>query len=234
MSTAVPLVGPARAGEVGPVPEVPNMQKQAGDLNIASSAMKVQKPLPSTAPARVPQTGHTQSPADAGPVPNVRPDLQGGEAAMHRLVAISPSPSDAPADLPIPPGNLASRVSISPEGPQPGVPGGASGSGPGNLGGNSSTGGSRPEPSEGGNGSAPASVSISGGNTKSTTARLRGLPCAGSPPPSSPVPRVESHPAPADADPEPGTPAASAESICTRATPESTLWPMSVFTLHVN
>src|SRR3989442_3538120 len=116
------------------------MQKQAGDLNIASSAMKVQKPLPSTAPARVPQTGHTQSPADAGPVPNVRPDVQGGEAAMHRLVSISPSPSDAPADLPIPAGNLASRVSISPEGPQPGVPGGASGGRPGNLAGNSSTG----------------------------------------------------------------------------------------------
>src|SRR5947209_20634368 len=92
---------------------------------------------------------------------------------MHRLVATSPSPSDAPADLPIPAGNLASRVSISPEGPQPGVPGGASGGGPGNLGGNSSTGGSRPEPSEGGNGSAPASVSISGGNPNSTRSEER-------------------------------------------------------------
>ena len=234
MSTAVPRVGPARAGEVGPVPEVPNMQKQAGDLNIASSAMKVQKPLPSTAPARVPQTGHTQSPADAGPVPNVRPDVQGGEAAMHRLVAISPSPSDAPADLPIPAGNLASRVSISPEGPQPGVPGGASGGGPGNLGGNSSTGGSRPEPSEGGNGSAPASVSISGGSPNSTTSGLGGLRGASSELPSSPVPRVESHPAPADADPEPVTPAASAASIRPGAAPESIFGPKRIFTLHVN
>src|SRR2546425_12959932 len=147
------------------------MQKQAGDLNIASSAMKVQKPLPSTAPARVPQTGHTQSPADAGPVPNVRPDVQGGEAAMHRLVAISPSPSDAPADLPIPAGNLASRVSISPEGPQPGGPGGASGGGPGSLGGNSSTGGSRPEPPGGGKGGGPACRATRGGRHNATACR---------------------------------------------------------------
>jgi len=242
-STAVPPVGPQRAGEVGPVPEVPNMQKQAGDFNIASSGMKVQKPLPSTAPARVPQTGRAQSAAtDTGPVPNVRPDVQGGEAAMHRLIAISPSPSDAPADLPIPAGNLASRTSISPEGPQPGVPGGTSGGppggtgGPGSLGGNSSTADSHPESGGGGNGSAPAIVSISGGNPNSTMSGLGGPRAAGSALASRPVPRVESHPAPADADPEPvnPAPAASVGNIKPGAAPESIFGPKRIYTLHVN
>jgi len=113
------------------------------------------------APRLVPraQTG------DAGPVPEVASAQSGianGSASTFIALSATPGPS-APAAPPQ--GNLAARVSISPEGKQPGVPGGPPngtlGANGGAGGGSGSSGGTA---TGNGNGKNGMDVSISGGH----------------------------------------------------------------------
>ena len=149
-------------------PEIANQEKNPGPLNIASSP--VVNPAPQLAISAMSAPTAKQRPANAEN--NLAPELSAesspGDESLHRVIALSAAPAP-PAPVAIPQGNLAARVSISPEGAKPGTPGGADhpagGAGAGSQGNAVSAGGAKA--SGAGSNSLPASVSISGGNSRS-------------------------------------------------------------------
>ncbi len=221
-----------------PLPEVPNLEQQTGELNIASSKMTVPKPQLRVPATSVPRTGPRQAGQEA-PAPDVGPNVGSGDPGVRRLVAISTSPAPPVSNLPLPSGNLTSRITVSPEGTQPGAPGGSpngtaagtgsSGGGPGSPGGSGGAGGTQPGKG-GGNGGGPPGVSITGGspNAVSSSSGLGGS-GEGSPgPPRSPAAR------PAAPDPSRRSPAPGFDRLKPGAPPEEIFGPKRVYTLHVN
>ena len=211
------------------VPEVPNLEKRPGELNIAASAVNVPKPRLAVKPTSVPRVGPRHIGQEAGPAPDIRLNVSSGESGIERLVAISATPAPSGMNLPLPAGNLAARIFISPEGTQPGVPGGSPHGAPGATD-NGSTGG--------GNGSGALSVSISGGNPNATSI-ISGVGVTPGPRPGGtsvaaarPAARLAVRP-PA-ADPGRTPPAPGFERIQPGAPPEEVFGPQRVYTLHVN
>jgi len=208
------------------VPEVPNLEKQPGEWNIAASAMNVPKPWLAVKPRSVPRVGPRQAGQAAGPAPDIRPlNVSSGASGVERLVAISATPAPSGMNLLLPAGNLAARVFISPEGTQPGVLGGPPHSTPGATGG------------AGDNGSGALGVSITGGNPNATSnisgvslapgARPGGTSLAAMPAAKLAVRRTA-------ADPGRTPPAPGFERIQPGAPPEEVFGPQRVYTLHVN
>jgi len=159
--------------------------------------------------------------------PNSAPPDFGGRAGdSETLIALSAAP--APAAPPaIPAGNLSARVSISPDGLQPGTPGGFP-PGIGAGGGNASGGGGR----------GPEGIFISGGNSANTgsTSGLGIGPAArgtGDALPSRPVARVRiapegSNSLSADAQ------GAAQSALKLGLSPQAVLGSKRVYTLHIN
>ncbi len=227
-----------------PLPEVPNLEKQVGEFNIASNATPVRQPQLPVTPAPIPRVGPRQAGQEAAPAPDIGLNVTSGDAGLQRLIAISAVPAPAMENLPLPAGNLAARVSISPEGTPPGVPGGspsgtpdamggASG-GPGSPGGTSGAGGTQPGSGVAGNGGGPPGISITGGNPNATSP-ISGLSGSGSGntyPPDSPLAKPGLRAAPAD--PSRRAPAPGFDRIKPGAPPEEILGPKRIYTLHVN
>ena len=152
-------------------PDVANNEKNPVPLNIAPAANanpQLRMPLqPMSAPAA--QRNPTRT--DAVAAPEVGGAASTGDTSLHRLIALSATPGPAAPDVAIPQGNLAARISMSPEGTKAGAAVGAenhaSGAGSGSssgAGANSiSASGAGNGSSAGGNGNFPASVTISGG-----------------------------------------------------------------------
>jgi TonB family protein len=103
---------------------------------------------------------------DAGPPPDVEQSRQ-NSANASTLIAISAAPG--PAMPRVPQGNLAARVSISPEGTQPGAPHGETARAAENKSGSGSTSDNHSASPGGGAGKDAATVSISGGNPPAKT-----------------------------------------------------------------
>jgi TonB family protein len=155
-------------------PEV-NQEKNDGPLDIAaSSTVNLQPRMPVEPMARAVAARHAIQ-GDTGAAPEVAA-ASAGDANLHRLIAISAAPAPPAPEVSVPQGNLAARIAISPEGKQPGVPGGAENGSGGNggAGGTSSSGGGRGASATGGAsaGSSAAAVSISGGNGHSGSGGL--------------------------------------------------------------
>jgi TonB family protein len=131
------------------ISEVPDPARPALRINSGSSTINAPKPVPTAA-------------SSIDPPPDVAPT--GGN---QRVIAISAMPAPVPPPAQMPAGNLSSRVTISPDGPHPGVPGGSPNGATGNGGANgnlASTGGSG-NTAGGGNGNA-SGVSITGGDQR--------------------------------------------------------------------
>jgi TonB family protein len=202
-------------------PEISVQEKQAGPINIASSSHGPAKPAlpvnPMSAPRATSQKADTNAAA---------PEIYGRTGDTETLIALSATP--APVAPPsIPAGNLSARVSISPDGPQPGTPGG-SGSGTGSSGSNAA----------GGGGHGPEGIFISGGNSANTGPNSglgvgpasRGI---GNALPARPVPRARISPGDSkslSADAEGAAQSATKLGM----TPQEVLGAKHVYTLHVN
>ena len=201
-------------------PEISALERQTGAIDIASSSQTLHKPLlpvnPMSSPRAAPQETETNAAA---------PDIGGRAGDTETLIALSATP--APVVPLIPAGNLSARVSISPDGPQTGTPGGtATGNGPG--GSNAGSGGGR----------GPEGIFISGGNGANTgpTSGLGIGPASrgvGNPLPSRPIPRARIAPE--------GSKSLSADAEgAAQSTPKLGLSPQEVlgskrvYTLHVN
>jgi protein TonB len=200
-----------------PIPAVPNLEKNLGELNIASSAPVNPRPQLGIKPMSVPKAGPRQEAGSAEPAPEIGPNVSGG-SGVQNLVALSAAPAP-PAPVEIPPGNLQARIVISPEGAQPGTPPSAG-----------TNGGSNATPVTG-----PPGISISGGSTKDSSnisglspgTSARAMP--GTPLPPKPEPRL----APA-APTRTRPPAPGLERIQPGAPPEEILGPKRIYTVHLN
>jgi protein TonB len=144
-------------------PEIRNTEQTPGALNIAASPAVVPKPKLALNASAVPRLGTRESAGEAGSAPDVAPEpLTAGDGSGQRVIALSATPAPPAPQLEIPPGNLAARISISPEGRQPGSPGGDSG---GAANGSGDAGGGSGGTNGGGKGSAgPEGIIISGGS----------------------------------------------------------------------
>ncbi len=103
------------------------------------------------------------------------------DSDLHRVIALSAAPAPPAAEVSVPQGNAAARIAISPDGKQPGVPGGSehgvagnggTGGHPDSAGGTNGAGGATHGSGGGGNGNAnslPAAISITGGSNNGTS-----------------------------------------------------------------
>lgn len=152
-------------------PEVANLERNLGPLNIASSPVVNQQPQMPMAPMSAPVAQRQKTYAVEAAAPEIGPAALPGDSSLHRLIAISTAPAPPAPEVSVPEGNLSARILISPEGAQPGVQGGPE-HGPatsdGGANGNGvSLGGARGAGGNGGSGNAnslPGGVSISGGS----------------------------------------------------------------------
>src|SRR6202453_4206302 len=102
-------------------PDVTNQEKTPAELNIAAAPVVNPQPrlaMSATSKAAERQTKQT----DYGAAPEV--GAASGDASLHRLIAISANPGPPAPEVSVPEGNLSARVAISPDGKQPGSPGG--------------------------------------------------------------------------------------------------------------
>ena len=106
-------------------PEISALEKQPGAIQIASSSEAPSKPLLPISPMSAPRANRQKVNASLA-----APEVRGRAGENETLIALSATPAPLAPSPAIPAGNLSARVSISPDGPKSGVPGGtASGSG---------------------------------------------------------------------------------------------------------
>jgi len=177
------------AVENGPPPDTLALEQKPGDLALLASPNAPARPKLELNAGAAPRIAPHEQPGDAGPAPDIgAAQSAGANGNPATLIALSAAPAP-PAPVVPAQGNLAARVSISPEGKQPGVPdgspngtsgvSGAAGGGPGSSGGAGTGNGA------GKNG---IDVSISGGNPLSANKGTSGL--GGAAKISPPAPRA--------------------------------------------
>lgn len=197
-------------------PNVVAPDKQVGPIKIASSVAEPDKPVLRVNPMSAPGAADTtQKGSDA--LPEVVPQAP---AAANTLIALSATPAEVPPPPVMPAGNLAARISVSPESPQPGAPAGAEPVKP-----------SPPSGAAGNHVPEGIFVSVGRGSNPSPVAglginpALRGaggvLTARPAPPPIA---------APTDAKPSPS----GLANLSPGAPPEAVLGSKHVYTLHVN
>jgi TonB family protein len=224
-----------------PVPELPNQEPRPAELNIAASTVNNPQPSLPMNPSSVAAPEQRHEAVQAAPAPDI--GASSGDASLQRLISLSTTPG---APVPPPPGNVAATLTISPEGIQPGVPGGSpngtpgatgsAGGGPGSPGGTGGSGGSNPGTGGGGKGiPGPPGLTISGGDPNGSSTGGNGL---GSLRAANPVPAT-----PLPSKPEPRLPAAAPSRTPIRPAldqlppgepAEEILGPKRVYTLYVN
>jgi TonB family protein len=140
-----------------PSPELPNLEQKPADISLAAAQKGPARPkLEINAGSAPRMAARTQAGEVAAP--DVVPSAVNTPAgATGTLIALSASPAPPAPVVPVPEGNLAARVAISPEGKKPGAPSGVLSSNP--------SGGANAEAASGG-GNNPVGISISGGSAK--------------------------------------------------------------------
>jgi TonB family protein len=97
-------------------PEIPNNEKAASSLNIATSQLVNQQPkmplMPASASTAAPR--RTVRDSAAAPAPEVAENVSSGPN-LRRLIALSATPAPPAPEVSVPQGNLAARIAISPE-----------------------------------------------------------------------------------------------------------------------
>src|SRR5229473_502628 len=172
-----------------PAPDLPTLDQKLSDIApsmLPNAPARPKLELNSGAAPRVVQRTQTSAIEPAPEVSSAQSGVPNGNGATFIALSATPGPA-APVVQP-PQGNLAARVSISPEGKQPGVPGGS----PNRMPGANGRAGGGPESSAGtatgnGGGENDIDVSISGGHPPANNG-ISGL--GGSPKISAPVPHA--------------------------------------------
>ncbi len=171
-----------------PAPDLPSLGQKLADIAPAMLPNAPARPKLELNAGAAPRVAHHAQTGEAEPAPEVRTAQSGapnGNAATFIALSATPGP---PAPVVPPQGNLAARVSISPEGNQPGVPGGSPNATPGANGGIGGGPGSSGGTATGnGGGKNGMDVSISGGHPPASNG-ISGL--GGSPKIIAPVPRA--------------------------------------------
>jgi len=136
-----------------PLPEITSFDQKIGDVAMPLSPNAPARPKLELNAGAAPRVAPRAQSGDAGPAPEVgaaQSSASNGNSATFIALSATPAPPAPIAQLPQ--GNLAARISISPEGKQPGVPGGSPNSTAGATGTSNS------------GGKTGMDISISGGN----------------------------------------------------------------------
>jgi TonB family protein len=142
-----------------PAPEMQTSEEHTDDLNLAMSSAGPERPKLQINAGVAPRVAQRKQEGAADAAPEVSAQLASSNGGAQTLIALSATPAP-PAPAAAPPGNLAARVTISPEGKKPGVP-------VGNADARSSESGDSPANGGGGIGTNSTGVSISGGSPRS-------------------------------------------------------------------
>jgi len=130
-----------------PPVDIPNMEQHVADMNLPAAQSGPARPKLELNAGAAPRVAQKAQPGDAGPAPEVAAtELTAANGGPNALIALSANPAP-PAPVQPPQGNLAARVSMSPEG-KPGATG-------------------APADSGSGGGKSAVGISISGGNPSS-------------------------------------------------------------------
>jgi protein TonB len=171
-SAAAPKIK-ERAVKDAAAPDVPSVEKNAGPIAIASKPSAIPRPkmpLSAMSPPLAHDEPRQQTQADAIAAPEIGSTPE-GDASLHRIIALSATPAPPSPGMSVPEGNLAVRISISPEGANPGTPGAAANRSSDASGGATRNAGSAAgmAPAGGASGNAnslPAAISVSGGEPR--------------------------------------------------------------------
>jgi TonB family protein len=218
-----------------PLPDAPGMDPHFAEITMPASANGPAKPKLELNAGSAPRVAERKQNGDAGPAPEVgsaQSTAMNGNTSTFIALSATPAP---PAPVQPPQGNLSARISISPEGKQPGVPGGSPNSAPGTngnaKGGPESSGGS----ATGDTGKDPLGVSISGGNPPANNG-VSGL--GGDPSKfSAPAPRpliTKTDPRAVSPEPPERTGPPDFAALPPGAKPEQIFMSKKVYTLKVN
>jgi TonB family protein len=102
---------------------LPNVEKNLADINFAASEPVLARPALTISSGHATVAAPRKSDAVAsGTDP---PPTFGSDNSNQRVIALSATPGPVAPDAPVPAGNVAARVSISPDGPTPGAPNGS-------------------------------------------------------------------------------------------------------------
>jgi len=215
-----------------PAPDIPTLDQKLGDIApsmLPNAPARPKLELNAGAAPRLAQ--RTQTRAEE-PAPDVTTAQANGNAATFIALSATPSP---PAPVVPPQGNLAARVSISPEGKQPGVPAGAPNGTPGANGGA----GGGPNSSGGtgtgnGGGKNGIDVSISGGHPPANNGNsgAGGSAKISAPAPRSLILKPDPHAKPDDAPERTGPPNFAA--LPPAAQPEQIFASKKIYKMLVN
>jgi TonB family protein len=169
-----------------PAPDLPTLDQKLSDIAPAMLPNAPARPKLELNTGAAPRVASRAQAGDAGPAPEVGSTVASANATT--FIALSAAPGPPAPVVQLPEGNLAARVSISPEGKQPGVPGGP----PNGMPGANGSVGSGPDSTRGtatgnGGGKDVMDVSISGGSPPANN-RISDL--GASPKISAPVPHA--------------------------------------------
>ena len=98
-----------------PAPDVSAAEKVPGTINIPSVAQALAKPILPVSPMSAPRAIQQRNVANSSV-----PDIAGRTGEINTLIALSTTPAPVAPPPSIPAGNLSARISISPDGQQPG------------------------------------------------------------------------------------------------------------------
>ncbi|MGH7248574.1 MAG: hypothetical protein ACREH9_10765, partial [Pseudomonadota bacterium] len=135
------------ASKATALPDVPANEQKPADITFATSAEAPARPKLDLNANSAPRLAARSRAADSAPAPQIgAAQAAAANGSPSTLIALSAEPAPPKPDVQPPAGNLAARVSMSPEGKKPGVPASALAAG-----------------------KSPVGISISGGNPKPNT-----------------------------------------------------------------
>lgn len=140
-----------------PPPDAPTFEPRPADITLAASNSGPARPKLELNAGAAPRLAERAQHGDALPAPELGATQAGSaNGNSNSLIALSAAPAPPKPEVVVPEGNLAARLSISPEGKKPGVPNGSatSTSDPANS----------ASPASNGAGKSAVGISISGGN----------------------------------------------------------------------
>jgi TonB family protein len=197
-----------------PLPDIPNAEQRPAEISIAVQQNAPARPKLEINAGSAPRVGERARTGETGPAPEVdAAQVSAVNGSPATLIALSATPAPPAAPLVVPQGNLAARVSISPEGKTPGVPAEASAAGAGNN---------------------SIGVSISGGSPRGSSA-VSGL--GATPKINAPAPRLlvtRPDPNAGNDDPVERTAPPNFAALPPGAKPEQIFASKRVYTLNVN
>jgi TonB family protein len=219
-----------------PLPEVAAFDQKIGEIALSVSPNAPARPKLELNAGAAPRLGPREQTGDAGPAPEVgaaQASAANGNSAT--FIALSATPAPPAPITQLPQGNLSARISISPEGKQPGVPGGSPNGPPGATGGAGGGPGSNGGTGTGaGGGKNSMDVSISGGNPPANNgvSGLGGSPKITSGAPRTLITRPEAHAKMDDAPERTGPPNFTA--LPPGAQPEQIFASKKIYKMLVN